>query len=188
MLDRNAPTPRRLIVARVLLLGVAIAAAYTASTEPADILAMVSWAFSLAAAGIFPALVLGIWWKRANTWGCTAGMIIGFGLCLAYLVVSRYCPVFGVQYMGMRVLSNLADPAQVAAAFPAAAAHPLASKVGVNNISSALFSLPVRFVIIWIVSLMTPAPSRSVQEMVENTRRPKGEMILKDKDAAKVTA
>lgn len=199
MIDRHAPTSRRLIVARILLLVVAIIAAYTASTKPADILAMVSWAFSLAAAGIFPALVLGIWWKRANAWGCAAGMIAGFGLCIAYLVVSRYFPVFGVEYMGMWALSNaltgapvvdvakvLADPAQVAAAFPAAASHPLASKVGwfgVNNISCGLFSLPLGFFVIWLVSLLTPAPSREVQEMVDSTRRPRGEMILKDKGA-----
>jgi cation/acetate symporter len=204
MLDRNAPTSRRLIVARVLLLAVAILAAYTASTKPADILAMVAWAFSLAAAGIFPALVLGIWWKRSNSWGCAAGMIVGFGLCIAYLVASRYYPVFGVKFMGMTALTNpvtgapvvdvakvLADPAQVAAAFPAAASHPLASKVGwfgVNNISAGLFSLPVGFLVIWIVSLLTPAPSAAVQEMVDNTRLPRGDTIIKDKDAAVVPA
>ena len=70
MLDTNAPTVRRLTVARVLLLVVAVAAAYTASTRPSDILAMVGWAFSLAMAGNFPGLVLGIWWKRATTPGC----------------------------------------------------------------------------------------------------------------------
>jgi cation/acetate symporter len=199
MLDKNAPTSRRLIVSRILLFGVAVVAAYTASTRPSDILAMVSWAFSLAAAGIFPALVLGIWWKRANSWGCAAGVIIGFGLCLAYLVVSRYYPVFGVKYMGMWALTNaltgqpvvdvakvLADPNLVATAYPATATHPLASKVGwfgVNNISSALFSLPIGFLVIWVVSLLTPAPSREVQEMVDITRRPRGETILKDKDA-----
>ena len=40
---------------------------------------MVSWAFSLAAGGLFPALVLGVWWKRANSAGAVAGMIAGFG-------------------------------------------------------------------------------------------------------------
>ena len=69
MLDPNAPTIRRLTVARVLLFFVAVAAAATASTKPADILAMVGWAFSLAMAGNFPALVMGIWWKRATATG-----------------------------------------------------------------------------------------------------------------------
>ena len=69
MIDPNAPTIRRLTVARVLLFFVAVAAAALASTKPGDILAMVGWAFSLAMAGNFPALVMGIWWKRATTTG-----------------------------------------------------------------------------------------------------------------------
>ena len=75
----------------MLLLVVAVLAAYTASTKPADILSMVAWAFSLAAAGIFPALVLGIWWKRANSTGAVLGMILGFGVCL---LLPRRDPLF----------------------------------------------------------------------------------------------
>ena len=81
MIDPNAPTIRRLTVARVLLFFVAVAAAATAATRPADILAMVGWAFSLAMAGNFPALVMGVWWKRTTATGAVAGMIAGFGLC-----------------------------------------------------------------------------------------------------------
>src|SRR4029079_14904908 len=106
MIDPNAPTMRRLMVARVLLVGVAIAAAATAATKPADILAMVGWAFSLAMAGNFPALVMGLWWKRATTTGAVAGIIAGFGICLFYLVVSRYYPQAGVAYCGMSSLLN----------------------------------------------------------------------------------
>ena len=92
MIDPSAPTIRRLTVARVLLFFVAVAAAATAATRPADILAMVGWAFSLAMAGNFPALTMGIWWKRATTQGAIAGIIAGFGVCLFYLVVTRYFP------------------------------------------------------------------------------------------------
>ena len=67
---------------------------------------MVGWAFSLAMAGNFPALVMGIWWKRATTAGAICGMIAGFGLCLFYLVVSRYYPGIGVKYFGMTSLLN----------------------------------------------------------------------------------
>ncbi|TIM25871.1 MAG: cation acetate symporter, partial [Mesorhizobium sp.] len=90
MIDQNAPTSRRLIVSRILLVMVAVLAAYVASTKPSDILSMVSWAFSLAAGGLFPALVLGVWWKRANTAGAVAGMIAGFGITLFYLVMTQY--------------------------------------------------------------------------------------------------
>ena len=104
MLDPNAPTFRRLLVARILLVVVAVGAAATAATRPSDILAMVGWAFSLAMAGNFPALVLGIWWKRATTAGAICGIIAGFGLCLFYLVTTRYFPGAGVAYFGMTLV------------------------------------------------------------------------------------
>src|SRR5690606_16781199 len=104
MIDPNAPTVKRLTVARVLLVVVAVAAAATAATRPADILAMVGWAFSLAMAGNFPPLVLGIWWKRATTTGAICGMIAGFSLCLFYLITTRYFPQAGVDYFGMTAM------------------------------------------------------------------------------------
>jgi cation/acetate symporter len=98
MVDPKAPTARRLVIARILLLVVAVVAAATAATKPGDILAMVGWAFSLAMAGNFPALVMGVWWKRTTAAGAICGMIAGFGLCLFYLVTSRYFPGAGVTY------------------------------------------------------------------------------------------
>src|SRR6187549_1779593 len=106
MIDPNAPTMRRLTVARVLLFFVAVASAALAATRPSDILAMVGWAFSLAMAGNFPAIVLGIWWKRTTTQGAICGIIAGFGLCLFYLVTTRYFPGAGVAYFGMTSLTN----------------------------------------------------------------------------------
>ncbi len=65
--------------------------------------------------------------------------------------------------------------------------HPMASKVGwmnVNNISSALFSLPIGFLTIIVVSLMTTAPSQAMSDMIDRVRRPKGDSVMQDKDAA----
>jgi cation/acetate symporter len=189
MIDTNAPTHRRLIVARVLLLGVAVVGAYTASFRPADIVAMVAWAFSLAAGGLFPALVLGIWWKRTTSPGAVAGIFAGFGLTLLYLVVTRYYPEFGVNWLGMSSLLNPVTGAPVvdvaaALADPAGAYAALQSKVGwfsVNNISSALFGLPVGFGVMIVVSLLTRAPSKEMQDFIDEVRRPRGETILKEK-------
>jgi cation/acetate symporter len=100
MLDTNASTARRLLVARTLLLLVAVIAAYVASFKPAGILAIVAWAFSIAGAAFFPALVLGIFWKRANKTGAVAGMLVGFGLTLYYLVNVKFfgmTPWFGIK-------------------------------------------------------------------------------------------
>jgi cation/acetate symporter len=195
MLDPNAPTVRRLLVARVLLLIVAVAAAYTASQRPGDILAMVGWAFSLAMAGNFPALVLGIWWKRATTAGAICGIIAGFGLCLFYLVTTRYFPGMGVKYFGMTSLLNPVTGAPIvdiakAMALPNAMeswptlAHPLANKVGwfnLNNINCGLLGMPLGFLVIWIVSLMTPAPSKEMQAYIDEIRKPRGATILQEK-------
>ena len=195
MLDPNAPTVRRLLVARILLLVVAVAAAYTASKRPGDILAMVGWAFSLAMAGNFPALVMGIWWKRATTAGAICGMIAGFGLCLFYLVTTRYFPGAGVAYFGMTSLLNPVTGAPVvdiakAMALPNAMeswptlAHPLANKVGwfnLNNINCGLLGMPLGFLVIYLVSLVTPAPSKELQAYIDEIRKPRGQTILQEK-------
>jgi len=187
---------KRLIVARVLLLFVAVAAAATASTRPSDILAMVGWAFSLAMAGNFPALVMGIWWKRATTAGAIAGIIAGFGLCIAYLVITRYFPAFGVEYLGMTSLYNPAtgrplipDLAKAMAAPNAwemwpTLAHPLANKVGwfdLNNINCGLLGAPLGFLVIIVVSLFTKAPSAEMQALVDEIRKPRGRTVLEEK-------
>ena len=196
MIDPNAPTIRRLTVARVLLFGVAVIAAFLASTKPSDILAMVGWAFSLAMAGNFPALVMGIWYKRTTTAAAIWGIIAGFGLCLFYLVVSRYFPGFGVKYAGMTSLLNPVTGAPIipdlakAMALPNAMelmptlAHPLANKVGwfnLNNINCGLLGVPVGFAVIYIVSQFTKAPSKEMQAFVDEIRQPRGKMILEEK-------
>ena len=204
LINPNAETKTRLIVSRVLLLLVAVAAAYTASTKPADILSMVAWAFSLAAAGIFPALVLGVWWKRANTPGAVLGMILGFATCAYYLVGTRYYAVSFHElwgWLGTASPAALKKYAELKAAFAAAApgaaaeaawkaldahAQTIASWWGVRNISAALFGLPVGFLTIFIVSLLTPAPSQKVQDMVDATRLPSGDLIMEDKGSGMV--
>ncbi|MBL8692213.1 MAG: cation acetate symporter [Rhodospirillaceae bacterium] len=195
MIDPNAPTIRRLMVARVLLVVVAVGAAATAATRPSDILAMVGWAFSLAMAGNFPALVMGIWWKRATSKGAIAGMIAGFGLCIFYLVVTRYFPGMGVKYFGMTSLLNAATGAplvDIAAAMnlPNAMeawptlAHPLANKVGwfnLTNIACGLLGMPLGFAVIYVVSLMDKEPSAEMQAYVDEIRKPRGRTVLEEK-------
>jgi cation/acetate symporter len=47
---------------------------------------------------------------------------------------------------------------------------------GIRNISSALFGLPVAFVVTVVVSLMTKAPSQDMQRFIDSIRVPKGEL------------
>jgi cation/acetate symporter len=193
----STETAKRLIVARVLLLFVAIAAAATASTRPADILAMVGWAFSLAMAGNFPALVMGIWWKRATATAAIAGIIAGFGLCAFYLVCTRYFPGYGVAWFGMSSLLNpvtgapVVDLAKTMAASNAmdtwvAASHPMAGKVGwfnLGNISCGLLGAPVGFLVIYVVSLFTKPPSAEMMAFIDEIRKPRGKTVLEEKTA-----
>jgi cation/acetate symporter len=196
MLDPNAPTIRRLTVARVLLFFVAVAAASLAATKPADILAMVGWAFSLAMAGNFPALVMGVWWKRTTAAGAVCGMIAGFGLCLFYLLTTRYFPGFGVKYAGMTSMLNpttgapLIPDLNAVMAAPNAMevwptlAHPLANKVGwfnLNNIACGLLGMPLGFLVIYVVSLLGKEPSMEMQAYVDEIRKPRGRTILEEK-------
>lgn len=195
MIDPNAPTKRRLIVSRVLLLVVALLAAWTASQRPADILAMVAWAFSLAAGGLFPALVLGVWWKRTTKQGAIAGMFVGFVVTLGYLLLSRYFPGYGVQYFGMTSLLNPISGAPVvdlvktmaaSNAFDAwvAGSHPMASKVGwfnINNISAAIYGMPAGFLTMIVVSHLTPAPSKEMQDFIDEIRKPRGNTMMEEK-------
>src|SRR5690606_32867723 len=140
-------------------------------------------------------LVLGIWWKRASTAGAILGMILGFGICLYYLVGTRYfAPSFHEpwRFLSNAKLEQLAKFAELQAAWVADAAQcaafdkhaqSIANWWGVRNISAALFGLPIGFLTIWLVSLVTPAPSKKVQDMVDATRQPAGEAIIRDKDA-----
>ena len=78
IINPEASTAKRLIVARVLLVAVGIFAAYIAAARLTGILGGVIWAFSFAASGLFIPLVLGVWWKRANKQGAIAGILAGF--------------------------------------------------------------------------------------------------------------
>jgi len=92
-LDPVASRQKRVTISKLLLLVVALVAAYAASLKPGDILSVVGAAFSLAASTLFPALVLGIFWKRTNQQGAIAGMLVGFLVCVYYMV--RTFPAFG---------------------------------------------------------------------------------------------
>ena len=89
MIDPNASTARRVTISKVLLLMVALVAAYVAAQKPADILFLVSAAFSFAAAAFFPALVLGIFWKRATGIAAALGMIAGLGVTFYYMITTQ---------------------------------------------------------------------------------------------------
>ncbi|MEZ5809901.1 MAG: sodium:solute symporter family protein [Rhizobiaceae bacterium] len=146
IIDPSADTRRRLIVARILLLFIGLAAAFIASLKLTGILGAVAWAFDFACSGLFFPLVLGVWWKRANTAGAIAGMVGGF--------------VAGSWYLYM-VYTGAMEP-----------------WFGIDHIRFGIIGMPVSLVAMVVVSLLTPEPSKEIQDMVDETRIPTGTAIL----------
>src|SRR5258705_5847210 len=92
VIDPSASLTKRLTITKVLLVVTALIAAWVATFRLSLIVELVAWAFSLAGASFFPALVMGIWWKRANKAGAGAWMILGLGITTYYLAGNRvYC-------------------------------------------------------------------------------------------------
>ena len=149
MIDPNASTLSRVTVSKILLLIVALLAAYVAAQKPADILFLVSAAFSFAAASFFPALSLGIFWKRATGPAAALGMVSGLGVT-AYYMVSRQ--------PWLRDIFGMTSPVQL--------------WWGIEPISAGFFGVPVGFAVIVLVSLVTRPPSQEVQALVECIRYP----------------
>ncbi|MFA9441793.1 VC_2705 family sodium/solute symporter [Uliginosibacterium sp. sgz301328] len=144
LINPNATASRRLVVSKATLMVVALVAAWVASQRADSILFTVGFAFSLASSAFFPALVCGIFWRRANKWGAIAGMTAGLSITLYYAV--RTHPFFG--------------GSQAEAWF------------GVQPISSGVFGVAAGFVALIIVSLLTQAPGEHSQHFVSTIRQP----------------
>ena len=95
--------------------------------------------------------MLGIFWKRANKWGAIIGMMAGLGITLYYMATT---------YPFLRDLLGVTGADRRHQWF------------GMNAISAGVFGVPIGFLVIIIVSLLTPAPGREVQELVEHVRYP----------------
>ncbi len=152
MIDPSRTGSRRVAVSKVLLLVVALAAAYVASMKIADILFLVSAAFSLAAATFFPPLVLGIFWQRANRWGCLAGMLAGLSVTGYYIATTQ---------PWLRGLLGVTRPLAECTWF------------GIAPIAAGVFGVPAAFAAIVLVSLITPRPGEESRAFVDRLRDPR---------------
>jgi cation/acetate symporter len=122
---------------------VAVLAAYLTSLKPGGILQIVGAAFSLAAATLFPALVCGVFWRRANRLGALLGMGVGFGVTLTYMIVTY--PPFGIN-------------------------APM--WWGIKPIAAGTFGVPAGFFAIIIGSLLSAPPSDKEAVVVDFIRAP----------------
>ena len=220
MIDRHAPTQRRLVISRVLLLVVAVLAAWTAGNMGADILFLVAWAFSIAAAGLFAALVMGVWYKKTTNIAAALGMAVGYVVTFGYLLHTEFFGLDFIQLFGSKdailaaarqaaaiatapeelkaeaaaLIANAATLKDGALSFIGNAIMPTDSVVlrgrvvgrlwGINNISGAIFGVPISFLVIYLVSKITPAPSQAMQDFIDDIRIPRGSVRLVDRQEA----
>jgi len=188
-LHLTASTEQRILVARAAVVLVAGFAAWGAIAVPETMLAASGSAFSLAASAFLPALLLGLWWKRATAQGALAGMLAGLVVCLYYTLAPRYIPFAfyesssflsnatqeaASRYEALRESYYLAGETGRAAALAAweEAVRPLTNWWGVRPEFAGLFAVPIGVVTMIAVSLFTPEPSRDVQNFVEDLRTP----------------
>jgi cation/acetate symporter len=86
----NATEKNRLGVARISIVVATLLAGLIALNPPGAITQIVAWAFALATGTFFPALVLGVWWKRSNSKGVIAGLLVGLAVTLTYIFAAKY--------------------------------------------------------------------------------------------------
>jgi len=86
----------RLLLSRIAVFIAAVLAAVVAVRRLGIIVQLVAWAFSFAASTLFPILVLGIFWKRANGRGAVAGMIAGLTTTLGYMILNAVNPNWNI--------------------------------------------------------------------------------------------
>ena len=137
---------QELLYARVAIFVAVLVAGYVGINPPAYVAQVVAYAFGLAAASFFPAIVLGIFQKRMNKHGAIAGMLAGFTFTAAYIIY-------------FKTINPAADNA--------ANWWLGISPEGIGSIGT-LANLTVAI----IISKFTPAPPKDVQAIVEDIRLP----------------
>jgi len=147
----HSSTQLRLVISKSLLLVVAVLAAMVAAQKPGTILAMVAWAFSIAGSAFFPALVLGIFWRRATRAGALAGMIVGLLVAVYY--------IFRMELDTMTWLGGNALR--------------MTPWFHVNSTSAGVFGVAAGFVTIVVVSLFARLPEEEDALFLDALRRTK---------------
>ena len=141
---------KRVMLSKMMVLVTAVLAAWVASLRITDILPFVTAAFSLAAATFFPALVIGIFWRRANRPGAVVGMLVGGGICLWAMAHN---------------LPWLRDAMGVAANLRWWGVDPV--------VAGGVLGAPAGALALVLVSLLTAPPTAEQLAMVDRLRLPK---------------
>ncbi|OOS25255.1 cation acetate symporter [Moraxella porci DSM 25326] len=143
-----------LMAARISMTVAIVVATYLGINPPGFAAQVVAVAFGIAASTLFPALMMGIFSKRINSAGATAGMIAGGVATCIYVFL----------YMGWFFIPGTNTFENVEANWI----------MGISPLSFGTIGALINFAVAFIVSSMTPPPPKEVQDLVESVRYPKG--------------
>ena len=152
VINPNISEKGELLAARISMAGAIVLATYLGLNPPGFAAQVVALAFGLAAATLFPALMMGIFSKRMNSAGATWGMIAGLVSTCTYLFL----------YLGVFFIPGTAalTPDQYLFGIPPTHFGPI----------GAMFN----FVVAYVISGITAAPPKEIQDLVESVRIPRG--------------
>lgn len=154
MINPNISDKNELWAARGAATVAVVIAGYFGINPPGFVAAVVALAFGLAAASFFPAIILGIFYKKMNKEGAISGMIVGMLLMLYYMLKFK----FGIFDGGKEMVDSLkAD-----------------WWFGISPEGFGTIAMIMNFVVALIVNRFTPEPPQEVQDIVENIRIPSG--------------
>jgi cation/acetate symporter len=134
--------------ARIAAAAAVVMAGYLGVNPPGFVAEVVAFAFGLAAASFFPAIILGIFDKRTNMPGAMSGMITGILFTAAYIIYFKF--------------------------INKAANVPEHWFMGISPEGIGTLGMLINAVVTLVVSRMTPAPPLKVQQMIESIRVPRG--------------
>ena len=143
----QASEKTQMLVGRIAMAAAVLIAIFAGLNPPAFVAQVVAFAFGLAASTFFPILILGIFWKKANSTGAATGMLTGLLFSGGYMI-------YTLELFGLPANDHVLG----------------ISPEGIGAIGAA-----VNFVVTIVVSNLTRPPSEEVQEMVESIRYPSTE-------------
>jgi cation/acetate symporter len=143
-----------LIAARLSAVGAVVVAGYFGINPPGFVAAVVALAFGLAAASFFPAIILGIFYKKMNKEGAVAGMVVGILLMIFYMLKFK----FGLFDGGKEAVADLKSQWWL----------------GISPEGFGFVAMWVNFAVSLAVNRFTQDPPKAVQELVETIRIPSG--------------
>ena len=153
-INPNITEKGELLAARIAM-AIAIAVATWLGANPPGFAAqVVALAFGIAAASLFPALMMGIFSKRVNNKGAVSGMLAGLIFTLVYIFVYK-------GWLFIPGTNNLPDTAD-------------AWVLGISPLSIGAVGALVNFIVAFVVSNATEEPPQEIQELVESVRYPRG--------------